>query len=906
MTFNTQPYYDVEVKVHDAKDDDEAVNLGQLKEYAAQALQYKGTKTPSDAAPTNQEVGDVWVFSQAGDLTVNSWVGLQQGTKIQLHEAVFWDGHTWDLLGPVTTGGTSVIDVDKISTSKIVIDKRTNGPEHPLIGVDLSDVNGHIANNAGKITQNLDQISKNTSAIAANKAVSDLNQKSINQDITDIKANKDLLDQRVNSLITDIQGDRDDIAKNKNDIGSLTTTVNGLSLQLPVDIASTSQLGIMQVGNGLSVSNGVVSVDPKGVFTFKGEIKDVSIAPPSQNNAGDVYLINNPNNEMQNAGYKGLPSSHRLLTGELIVWDGNAWSILGGSAVSGVSSVTAEYNSSGNNAITTNGKNNVIVGVKTATDSHYGVVKIATPQEISNPSLADPATVAHVGATSLLYTEVGNNRTKIDGNTTKINGVDSIAQGNARDIAANQQKIADNISELQSLDNDVNNLESKVLPATDHSTGVVSIDPQSPLTVDNAGKLSLSLGNVLNYQGVTVVGTAPQTPSRGDVWVLFADGTFDASWGSPLAGKQGFAQEMVIWNGNYWKAIGPVQQGTLTSVRPGRALEAKIVNGELLINAKLGTDSQEGVVRIATDLEIKAGTSTAEVINVKQLHDAVAALTSEDTKLNAEISKLSPSVADNTAQNKTHAADIAALETKADSNSQEIKIAEGLIGVNRNNLNQIFPPGSNNVGRVLRASTDKTVGWDKFIGTSGEELDATTSSTPRKYGTIRDYRGKIQGFAGPAQIVRPAIWVTPDNRTVANAAQRRDFEIINEGLITRPAGNDSIQSTHTVAPVADPIAQGQKMGPVAITIPITGVWTAGTNALDAAKQNYHHFMIEYMLNTSDLLVFYDFVYKAVGTGGNEELVSLRGTINIKGDHDSYSGICVQGFTDRYYQVRAYN
>ena len=96
------------------------------------------------------------------------------------------------------------------------------------------------------------------------------------------------------------------------------------------------------------------------------------------------------------------------------------------------------------------------------------------------------------------------------------------------------------------------------------------------------------------------------------------------------------------------------------------------------------------------------------------------------------------------------------------------------------------------------------------------------------------------------------------------------------------------------------------MGPVAITIPITGVWTAGTNALDAAKQNYHHFMIEYMLNTSDLLVFYDFVYKAVGTGGNEELVSLRGTINIKGDHDSYSGICVQGFTDRYYQVRAYN
>ena len=80
---------------------------GTLSVAASGALTFKGSKAPTDTAPTAPAKGDTYVMSVAGKLHA-SWTPLGS-TAVALHEVVAWDGTEWVLLGSAaSTAVTSI------------------------------------------------------------------------------------------------------------------------------------------------------------------------------------------------------------------------------------------------------------------------------------------------------------------------------------------------------------------------------------------------------------------------------------------------------------------------------------------------------------------------------------------------------------------------------------------------------------------------------------------------------------------------------------------------------------------------------------------------------------------------------------------------------------------------------
>lgn len=179
---NPAQYDDVEVKVHLATEDYEAVPLVQLKSLVTSALTYKGPIGLTSPAPSQPEIGDVYVFDTAGSAT---W--LPGSPSVTLHEAVFYDGTNWDLMGSSTTGGAYVVEVKEKTGNAVKVD--STDPANPIVTVDLTDVESQlnaidtkadnnkskieaqavsITNNSKELTNLQNQIVTNDNDIAAN------------------------------------------------------------------------------------------------------------------------------------------------------------------------------------------------------------------------------------------------------------------------------------------------------------------------------------------------------------------------------------------------------------------------------------------------------------------------------------------------------------------------------------------------------------------------------------------------------------------------------------------------------------------------------------------------------------------------------------------------------------------
>ena len=114
---------------------------GTLSVAASGALTFKGSKAPTDTAPTAPAKGDTYVMSVAGKLHA-SWTPLGS-TAVALHEVVAWDGTEWVLLGsaastavtsitasaPLSAAGTAAVALtvaDATNAAKGVIRIATN------------------------------------------------------------------------------------------------------------------------------------------------------------------------------------------------------------------------------------------------------------------------------------------------------------------------------------------------------------------------------------------------------------------------------------------------------------------------------------------------------------------------------------------------------------------------------------------------------------------------------------------------------------------------------------------------------------------------------------------------------------------------------------------------------------
>ena len=159
---NPAQYDDVEVKVHLATEDYEAVPLVQLKSLVSSALRYKGTITLAGPPPNSPDIGDVYVFDTAGDVV---WLS---GKKASLHEAVFWDGTNWDLMGSSTTGGAYVVAVKEKVGNAVKVD--STNPANPIVTVDLTDVENQLNAIDTKADNAADHAKNNEKKIDANVA----------------------------------------------------------------------------------------------------------------------------------------------------------------------------------------------------------------------------------------------------------------------------------------------------------------------------------------------------------------------------------------------------------------------------------------------------------------------------------------------------------------------------------------------------------------------------------------------------------------------------------------------------------------------------------------------------------------------------------------------------------------
>ena len=234
---NPAQYDDVEVKVHLATEDYEAVPLVQLKSLVTSALTYKGPIGLASPAPSQPEIGDVYVFNTAGSAT---W--LPGSPSVALHEAVFYDGTNWDLMGSSTTGGAYVVEVKEKTGNAVKVD--STDPANPIVTVDLTDVENQLNAIDTKADNNKSKIEAQAVSITNNsKELTNLQNQIVTND-NDIAANashtQDLLTE-FNAQHLEVQRLRVDVDKNTADLKTIEADYKAADVNVIMGIGT--QLG---------------------------------------------------------------------------------------------------------------------------------------------------------------------------------------------------------------------------------------------------------------------------------------------------------------------------------------------------------------------------------------------------------------------------------------------------------------------------------------------------------------------------------------------------------------------------------------------------------------------------------------------------------------------------------------
>lgn len=149
----------------------------------------------------------------------------------------------------------------------------------------------------------------------------------------------------------------------------------GANYTLPT--ASSSTLGGIKVGTNLSINagTGVLSANLPGALRYKGVLNLTDSADvPASPVIGDVWINTTAGNI--DPGFTGL--SGRGSTGEMILWDGSKWDVVGLGAANGVVSITgtAPVTIAGTAAIP-------VVSVADATATTKGIVQLADAAAIT-------------------------------------------------------------------------------------------------------------------------------------------------------------------------------------------------------------------------------------------------------------------------------------------------------------------------------------------------------------------------------------------------------------------------------------------------------------------------------------------------------------------------------------------
>jgi hypothetical protein len=107
-----------------------------------------------------------------------------------------------------------------------------------------------------------------------------------------------------------------------------------------LNAATAATLGGIKVGSNLSVtSDGTLSANINGALTYKG-VKDFTAAAPGTPSVGDLYVNNKAGTV--DGSWTGIAGS-TAVTGEMAVWDGAKWDLVGvGAATGTLTAVTAD------------------------------------------------------------------------------------------------------------------------------------------------------------------------------------------------------------------------------------------------------------------------------------------------------------------------------------------------------------------------------------------------------------------------------------------------------------------------------------------------------------------------------------------------------------------------------------
>jgi hypothetical protein len=178
--------------------------------------------------------------------------------------------------------------------------------------------------------------------------------------------------------VVSIVGDEGIEATNNNGLVTLDVDLHGgddgleiRDSKLKASVASASQLGSVKIGEGIDVdSTGTISVDIPQTLNFRGSV-DLNNPPTGQINPnppelGDTYANTVLANPVDN-GWTGI-GGEVSQAGDLVVWDGNEWEIIG---TGGTPDVDLDYRAAQNNGTVTNtAGDDAVLPIAVAADSN--------------------------------------------------------------------------------------------------------------------------------------------------------------------------------------------------------------------------------------------------------------------------------------------------------------------------------------------------------------------------------------------------------------------------------------------------------------------------------------------------------------------------------------------------------
>ena len=189
----------------------------------------------------------------------------------------------------------------------------------------------------------------------------------------------------------------------------LSTKVRGdIDVSAPgkdIPVASASQLGVIRVGNNLTVgSDGVVDAIVPAGLEYKGVWTNVN-TPPSASNSGEFWIWDGGNGLTLNNALWGSANNETVNDGDRLFYDGTTFDVVPGAGGGGVQTVT------GSAPIVIGGDaENVDVGIPAASSSDDGYMssadydkldKIEPGAQVNEDPTAGFTTTADLGTLTL-------------------------------------------------------------------------------------------------------------------------------------------------------------------------------------------------------------------------------------------------------------------------------------------------------------------------------------------------------------------------------------------------------------------------------------------------------------------------------------------------------------------------